>query len=156
MRLTWTAPSQKCSWNYKATKIAIQALLIILHNSIFSIIPLTPKEGATLPLLLFRIQAWSWMSYQLSLHHFSSRSDVEFVTKVTNDIWVKYFWASAKLSRVNAKNTLSMKFAEFRLEFSQNNWNELIIARILLTVKTWQIPRLFMMHNFGTRNVIQV
>ena len=30
--------------------------------------------------------------------------DVEFVTKVTNDNCVKYFWARVRLSRTNAKN----------------------------------------------------
>ena len=34
----------------------------------------------------------------------SADSDVEFVTKVTNDICVKYFWAQEKFSRINGKN----------------------------------------------------
>ena len=43
--------------------------------------------------------------------------DVEFVTKVTSDNCEKYF------QELTQKNTLSVKFAEFRLEFSQNNWS---------------------------------
>ena len=46
--------------------------------------------------------------------------DVEFVTKVTSDNCEKYF------QELTQKNTLSVKFAEFRLEFSQNNWSEFV------------------------------
>ena len=34
----------------------------------------------------------------------SADSDVVFVTQVSNDICVKYFWAQVKFSRINGKN----------------------------------------------------
>ena len=40
--------------------------------------------------------------------------------------WVKYFWARVKLTR---KVTLSMKFAEFSLKFSQNHWSKCVLEK---------------------------
>ena len=57
----------------------------------------------------------------------SADSVVEFVTKVTNGICVKYFWAQVKCSRI----TLSLKFSEFRLEFSQNDWKEFVFEKMI-------------------------
>ena len=44
----------------------------------------------------------------------------------TSDICVKYFRVRVRFSRFNAKITLSMKFAKFRLDFLQNKWSELV------------------------------
>ena len=57
-------------------------------------------------------------------HHY--HPDMEFVTSGTSDINVKNFWAEVIFSRMNLKITLFVKFAEFRLEFSQNSWSEFV------------------------------
>ena len=56
--------------------------------------------------------------------------DVEFVTKVTNDICVKYFWTPVKFPRIK-KNTISVKFADFRQEFSQINRSMFVFEYII-------------------------
>ena len=53
----------------------------------------------------------------------TSATGVEFFTKVTNDIFLKHFWARVKFSRIDATK---LKFGKFRLEFSQNNWSEFV------------------------------
>ena len=50
--------------------------------------------------------------------------DVEFVTKVKNNICLKSFLAGVKFQALTHKITLSGKFADFGLEFSQKNWSE--------------------------------
>ena len=57
-------------------------------------------------------------------HHY--HPDMEFVTSGTSDTNVKNFWAEVIFSRMNLKITLFVKFAEFRLEFSQNSWSEFV------------------------------
>ena len=50
-------------------------------------------------------------------------ADREFVTSGT---CVKYFWVKVNFSRI-IKITLSVRFAEFRLEFLQNNLSEFVL-----------------------------
>ena len=60
---------------------------------------------------------WQCLLYQLEVI-----ADMEFVTSGTC-VNIKYnqFWARVNFSRINAKITLSVKFAVFRLKFSQKN-----------------------------------
>ena len=59
-----------------------------------------------------------------------SNAYMEFVASSTSDICVKYFWAWVKLSKINATN-YPVKFAEIRLEFSQDNWSEFVLGNKL-------------------------
>ena len=52
---------------------------------------------------------------------------MEFVTSGTSDTCVKYFWVQVNVQKLTRKITLSMNFAEFRLEFSQNNCYDFVI-----------------------------
>ena len=54
-------------------------------------------------------------------------TDMEFVTKVTNDTCVRYFWAQENSRKI----TLHVKLAEFRQEFSQINWSEFVFVYII-------------------------
>jgi len=75
---------------------------------------------------------------------------VEFVTKVTNDICVKYFWTPGKFLRLK-KNTLSVKFADFRQEFSQINRSMFVFEYIIAqkTVSLFKIDLPFLI--FGQK-----
>lgn len=55
------------------------------------------------------------------------KPDVEFVTNVTSDK-IGFGYIFQELPR---KTTLSVKFAEFRLEFSQSNWSEFVFEQII-------------------------
>ena len=56
------------------------------------------------------------------------KTDVEFVAKVTNDIWVTYFWARLKFSRYNAKNYRICEIGRIqaRVFTKQLNWIEFV------------------------------
>jgi hypothetical protein len=54
------------------------------------------------------------------------KTDVEFVTKVTSDNHVKKNWVRVNFPRITAKNYPICDFAEFRLDFSQNNWSNFL------------------------------
>ena len=57
------------------------------------------------------------------------QSDKEFVTSGTSDTsdtYVKYLWAGVKFQELTQTNTLSVKIAEFKQKFSQNNWSEFV------------------------------
>ena len=53
-------------------------------------------------------------------------ADMEFIKSGTSDTYVKYLWAGVKFQELTQTNTLSVKIAEFKQKFSQNNWSEFV------------------------------
>ena len=51
---------------------------------------------------------------------------MEFVTSGRSGICVKYVWDQVNFQEFTQKNILYVKFAKFRLEFSQNNLSEFV------------------------------
>ena len=73
-----------------------------------------PQVGSS----LIKLKVENIHRVNVSFHQTRNMSQMTFVKR--------YFWARVKYSRTNAKNTLSVKFAELRLEFSQKYSSEFV------------------------------
>ena len=83
------------------------------------------------PKLLPKKHLRSQPQQNLNCQHFSNdeeddneeeeEADMEFATSCTSDTCEEYFGLLYNFQELTQKNTLSVKFAEFRQEFSQKN-----------------------------------